>query len=124
MTTKESIIHELTVKGLKITPQRLAIIDVLIEQKEAHPGASLIFREARKKAKGISLSTVYATLNELANHGIIKMLQFDRAENRYEGNLAEHVNAEKTGFDITDMRLECYGYCQECSKENPRKQQH
>ena len=147
MTTKESIIHELKVKGLKITPQRLAIIDVLIEQKEAHPGASLIFREARKRAKDISLSTVYATLNELANHGVIKMLQFDRAENRYEGNLAEHVNlvcnkcrkivdymfpvsidpkeiAEKTGFDITDTRLEYYGYCEECSKENPRRLQH
>ena len=137
--TKESIIQKLKERGLRITPQRIAIIDVLIEKGRLHPGASFIYREAKKKSTSLSLSSVYATINEFSRHGIIKMLQFDGEENRCERNLDEHINliceqcrkiidyeipifldqrdvAEKTGFIITDNRLEYYGYSRDCSK--------
>jgi Fur family peroxide stress response transcriptional regulator len=140
MIIKESIISQLRKKGLKVTPQRLAIIDVLIELRDTHPGASLIYKKAKRKKKSLSLSTTYATLNEFSRHGIIKTLQFDRTEDRYEGNLEEHINLicerckkildynvpitvdpkrvmKKTGFSITDTRLEYYGLCQECREE-------
>ena len=94
----------------------------------------------QKKKKSVSLSTTYATLNELSRHGIIKTLEFDKMENRYEGNLEEHINlicerckkildynvsigvdqrevAKKTGFSITDTRLEYYGFCRKCREE-------
>ena len=138
--TKESIIKQLKENGLKITPQRLAIIEVLLEKKDLHPGARLLYKEAKKKKKSLSLSTTYATLNELSRHGIIKTLQFDKMEDRYEENLEEHINlicerckkildynvsigvdqrdvAKKTGFWITDTRLEYYGLCRECHEE-------
>jgi len=144
MTTKESIITRLKEKGLKITPQRMAIIEVLIEQRDSHPGARLVYKEAKKKKRSLSLSATYATLNELSRHGIIKTLQFDKMENRYEENLEEHVNLicerckkildykvpfivdqrgveKKTGFSITDTRLEYYGYCRECRKDKGTK---
>jgi Fur family transcriptional regulator, peroxide stress response regulator len=137
---KESIIKKLREKGLKLTPQRQAIIEVLVEKRDLHPGASLVYQEAKKKKKSLSLSATYATLNEFSRLGIIKMLQFDRMENRYEGNLEDHINlicerckkitdykvsigvdagkvAKKTGFYITDTRLEYYGYCRECREE-------
>jgi Fur family peroxide stress response transcriptional regulator len=143
MTPKESVITQLKKKGLKVTPQRIAIIEVLIEQRDSHPGARLVYKEAKNKRKSLSLSATYATLNELSRHGIIKTLQFDKMENRYEGNLEEHVNlicerckkildykvpitidqrgvAKKTGFSITDTRLEYYGYCKECRAKNKR----
>ena len=142
--TKESIIKQLKERGLKVTPQRLAIIEVLIEKKDFHPGVRLVYEEAKKKKKSLSLSTIYATLNELSRHGIIKTLQFEKMENRYEGNLEEHINlicerckkildykvpvvvdqrgvAKKTGFSITDTRLEYYGYCKECRKDKGSK---
>jgi Fur family peroxide stress response transcriptional regulator len=140
MMTKELIIAQLREKGLKITSQRLAVIDVLIEQGNFHPGASLVYKKAKKKQKSLSLSTTYATLNELSRHGIIKTLQFDKMEDRYEGNLEEHINlicerckkildynvpitvdpkrvVKKTGFSITDTRLEYYGLCRECREK-------
>jgi Fur family transcriptional regulator, peroxide stress response regulator len=140
MMTKESMISQMRKKGLKITPQRLAIIDVLIELGDSHPGASLIYKKAKKKKKSLSLSTTYATLNEFSRHGIIKTLQFDKMEDRYDGNLEEHINlicercrkildynvpltvdpkrvVKKTGFSITDTRLEYYGFCRECREE-------
>jgi Fe2+ or Zn2+ uptake regulation protein len=126
--------------GLKITPQRTAIIDVLADETLFHPGANFIYREARKKVKGLSLSTVYATLNELCRLNLIKTLEFDKKENRYEGNITPHVNLicrsckrildyslpvsidpkevlKKSRFWVTDTRFEYYGYCQECRKK-------
>ena len=137
---KATILKKLKELGLKRTPQRLAIIDALIENTLFHPGARLIYREARKKTKSLSLSTVYATLDELSRHGIIKMLEFDKMENRYEGNIAAHINlvckgcgtimdykaplsidpkevVKKAHFWVVDTRLEYYGYCQKCRKE-------
>ena len=143
--TKESIIKQLKQKGLKVTPQRLAIVEVLIENRDFHPGARLVYEEAKKKKKSLSLLTVYATLNEFSRLGIIKTLQFDRMENRYEGNLEEHINlicerckkildykvpiaidqrklGKNTGFSITDSRLEYYGYCRECREDKGSKE--
>ena len=137
---KASIIKRLREQRLKLTSQRMAVIDALVERTSLHPGASLIYKEARKKAKSLSLSTVYATLNELSRLGIIKMLEFDRMENRYEANTTEHINlickgckkimdykppfiidtyeiSKKCRFWVTDSRLEYYGYCQECGKK-------
>ncbi len=90
--TGEMMLERLREKGLKITPQRLAIIDVLIEKRPFHPGASLIYAEGKKKAKVLSLSTVYATLQEFSRCGLLQTLEFDQRENRYEVNLEEHVN--------------------------------
>ena len=137
---KESIIQRLKENGLSITSQRLAIIDVLVEQGHIHPGASFICREGRKKHKSLSLSTTYATINEFIRYGIIKALEFDERENRCEGNLDEHINlicdrcgkitdyqapvyvdrmnvVKMKGFVITGSRCEYYGYCQACSKD-------
>ena len=48
---KEGFVQRLKEKGLKITPQRLAIIEVFLERKDFHPGARLIHEEARKKKR-------------------------------------------------------------------------
>jgi len=123
--------------GLKLTSQRRVIIHVLMENISLHPGASLIYQRAKKKLKGLSLSTVYYTLNELSKHGIIKILEFDKMENRYEGNFSHHLNLvcmrcgsiidfpkalpilskkveSQMGFRPDEMRFEYYGYCKEC----------
>ncbi len=137
--TKETLISQLREKGLKVTPQRLAIVDALVENRYEHPGATLVFNEARKKAKHVSLSTVYATLKEFSENGLIRQLEFDRMENRYDVDLSDHVNlicnrcgkifdysipasleprdiARKSGFVVTDTRLEFHGYCRDCLK--------
>lgn len=135
--TKEGLIRQLQEKGFKITPQRLAIVEALVDHRHLHPGAHLIYEAAGEKTKSLSLSTVYATLGEFSRHGLIKSLEFDRMENRYEGNLEEHVNlvcrrcgkiedyripssiepediAKKAGFRVMDARMEYYGFCRDC----------
>lgn len=136
----ELVLRKLKEKGLRITPQRLAIIEALAAMRDVHPGAGAVYREAKKIRKNLSLSTTYATLNQLSAQGIIKKLQFDTTEDRYEVNIDEHVNLicdgcgkildyaastpadrgeveKRTGFSVADMRLEYYGYCKECRKK-------
>ncbi|HYA91933.1 MAG TPA: Fur family transcriptional regulator [Thermodesulfobacteriota bacterium] len=137
---KESIIQKLKETRLKLTSQRLAIIEVLVDKTPLHPSAYLIYHDASKRVKSLSLSTVYSILNEFSKRGIIKMLEFDKMENRYESNITEHINlickgckkimdyklplkvdtdevARKSGFRVTDSRFEYYGYCEECKKK-------
>ena len=139
---KESILKKMKEKGLKLTPQRLAVVDAFVKHSALHPAAGQIYREAKKKQRRLSFSTVYLTLNELSKHGIIKMLEFDRMENRFDGTIADHINlickgcgkimdyqpppvlkgkevAETTGFWVTDARLEYYGYCAGCREKVP-----
>ena len=134
---KEYLIKKMREKGLKLTPQRLAIVDVLVKKNPLHPSARVIYHSAKQRTKGLSLSTVYYTLNELSRHGIIKTLEFDKMEDRYEGTLTDHINlickkchkimdyrvpvvidsrevTRKTRFWVSDTRLEYYGYCQKC----------
>jgi len=134
---RESSIQRLHEKGLKVTPQRIAIIEAIENSGDLHPSALQIYREARKKSPKLSLSTTYATIKEFSRLNLIKTLQFDRVENRYETELKDHINlicescgkiidyhssesairvqiAKRTGFQATDSRLEFYGLCRTC----------
>jgi Fe2+ or Zn2+ uptake regulation protein len=132
------IIRGMKEKGLKLTSQRLTIIRV-IANKNSHPGAADVFSEARKHAPRISLSTVYYTLDVLRRAGLIKELEFDDRDSRYEGDISDHLNLvcracgriedyqatrpspsedveKKTGFRVDGVRLEYYGLCRKCRK--------
>jgi Fur family peroxide stress response transcriptional regulator len=144
MTSEEIkgwIIEGMKEKGLKLTRQRLAIIDILSGTK-SHPSAAVVFAEARKKAPTISLSTVYLTLDILKTADLIRELEFDDLDNRYEGDVSDHLNLickacgriedfqavspvppenieKETGFKVSGVRLEYYGYCQHCRTMKP-----
>lgn len=137
--SKPQVIAEMRDKGLRITSQREAILDYLLSTSE-HPTARRIWQAARKKVPGISLSTVYSSLVELTRVGLIKELEFNEMENRYEGNLSQHINlvctrcgsiSDYTTAHTIDMeqirvttrfrafqsRFELYGVCAECFKK-------
>ena len=133
---KNRIVKALREKGLKLTPQRLLIIDILAKSK-THPSAQALLLQAREQAPKVSVSTVYYTLNLLKTLKLIKEMDFYNMDNRYETNTADHLNLicvscgkiedfmegvpassgkieERTGFRAHGMRLEYYGYCREC----------
>jgi Fe2+ or Zn2+ uptake regulation protein len=133
---KRRIIEGMKKKGLKLTRQRLEIIDILAREK-SHPSASVIFAEARRKTPTISLSTVYYTLDAMKTAGLIKELEFADRASRYEGDVSDHLNLickscgkiedfqaqkpvslekveKKTGFRADSARFEYYGLCREC----------
>jgi Fe2+ or Zn2+ uptake regulation protein len=111
---------------------------VLVSDK-SHPSALDIYRSARETHPSISLSTVYHILGLFKKHRLIKELEFEGMDNRYEADTRSHLNLvctrcgriedfvvylpvppevvqEQTGFLAHDTRIEYYGLCRDCLK--------
>jgi Fur family peroxide stress response transcriptional regulator len=134
----EDVIYAMREKGLRVTRQRMAILEYLLSTDE-HPSARKIWETVRLQVPGISLSTVYSTLSGMKDARIIKEIEFDEMENRYEGNLSHHINLvcvqcgrindyatahtidadqirQSARFQVLQSRFELYGVCDSCSK--------
>ena len=70
MLELDAALESLIRAGLRRTPQRIAIIDALADDR-AHPTAETLWETVRARMPGISLSTVYDTLHELESLGLI-----------------------------------------------------
>lgn len=91
--------------GLRLTPQRLAVLETLLDSCD-HPTAALICERTRRRVPRISRATVYNALETLNEAGLINRLHLDHASSRYCPNLVPHVHLlnESTG-EVTDIRL-------------------
>jgi len=76
-------------KGLKITPQRIAVYEELLEAKD-HPSADTLYRRVRKTFPNISFDTVYRTLLSLIELGLIKLVKSYDERKRFEPNMQNH----------------------------------
>jgi Fur family peroxide stress response transcriptional regulator len=75
--------------GLAVTPQRLAIIEVLLGSAE-HPRADAIFAAVRRRHPTISLATVHRTLETLCEVGEARKVTMLHDSARYDGNITPH----------------------------------
>jgi Fur family peroxide stress response transcriptional regulator len=75
--------------GLAVTPQRLAIIKVLLASAE-HPRADSIFAAVRRQHPTISLATVHRTLETLCEIGEARKVTMLHDSARYDGNITPH----------------------------------
>jgi len=79
--------------GLKMTPQRQLLFR-LLHDHHGHPTADSLFAEASSQMPGISLRTVYQTLNDLAAMGELRVIDFATGPARFDPNTGEHHHAE------------------------------
>ena len=73
--------------GFKITPQRRAIIEVLLENRYYHLSSEEIYDKVRENCPEIGLATVYRTMQLLDEIGAISKLNLDDGCIRYEIDL-------------------------------------
>jgi len=76
-------------KGLKVTPQRIRVMEV-IEELDFHPTAENILEHIRKTDPNISSGTVYKVLEALVNNDLIKKVKTEKDVMRYDGVLENH----------------------------------
>ncbi|MEM4732930.1 MAG: Fur family transcriptional regulator [Candidatus Bathyarchaeia archaeon] len=136
----EQLIAKLRENGAKVTPQRLAICEIILSSKE-HPTADQIFEKVKKKHPTISLATVYQTLHLLSQIGMLQELGFSDCVSRYDPDTSFHINVvcPKCGkikdyktesikkfwtqivrelkFSPIGQRVEVYAYCEKCSEK-------
>jgi Fur family peroxide stress response transcriptional regulator len=86
---KERIIAALKECGLKVTPQRIAVFDAVINLNN-HPTAENVIDYIKKNHPNIATGTVYKTLETLVNCGIIKKVKTDSDVMRYDAITVKH----------------------------------
>ena len=109
MYTIEQIKDRLKEAGLKVTPQRLAILEAVYNLAN-HPTAENIIEYIRTAHPGIATGTVYKVLETLVDKGLIKRVKTDKDAMRYDGILENHHHlycAESDRIeDYTDQELD------------------
>ncbi|MGK4006604.1 Fur family transcriptional regulator [Sorangium sp. So ce1036] len=78
--------------GLKLTPQRLAIVRELAVDP-THPTAQELFERLRPALPTMSFATVYNTLDALASAGLCAALSLSPGAARFDPNMAAHHHA-------------------------------
>ena len=130
---------------IKKTRQKEAILRVL-RSTTSHPTAEWVYGEVKKEIPNISLGTVYRNLRLLSERGEISELAFNGGPSRFDGRTDNHCHfvcekcgqvfdvdepvhnelnedvANKTGFKVSNYRLEFFGICKKCQpKKSKRK---
>lgn len=143
-TRFQEMLGRLKQNGLRLTPQRMAIVRILAGST-AHPSVEQIHTAVRQNFPTTSLATVYKTVSMLKEMGEVMELGFGDSRNRYDANqpfthphlicthcrqitdahpatlhhLAEEL-ARKSGYRILNHRLDFYGICPACQTKEPR----
>ena len=126
--------------GVRITPQRHAILEYLINSM-SHPTADEIYKALEGKFPNMSVATVYNNLRVFREVGSVKELTYGDSSARFDFVTNDHYHiickncgkivdfdypaldeveqfaSQVTGFNVDEHRLEVYGTCPECSKE-------
>jgi Fur family peroxide stress response transcriptional regulator len=78
--------------GLKLTPQRMAIVRELAADP-THPTAQELFERLRPALRTMSFATVYNTLDALASAGLCAALSLAPGPSRFDPNMKPHHHA-------------------------------
>jgi Fur family peroxide stress response transcriptional regulator len=139
----DRVIRRLREEGLKVTPQRIAVVKYL-EGNRAHPSVEEIHREVSRDFPTISLATVYNTLDTLEQIGEVQAVTIDSARKHYDPEMRPHHHLMCTScrciqdvfadyasvlrvpdalarqFRVKETAVSFRGVCQDCAEQDPR----
>jgi Fur family iron response transcriptional regulator len=76
--------------GLRPTRQRLLLADLLFGQGHRHVTAEMLFAESAEANIQLSLATVYNTLNQLTDAGLLRQVSVDGTKTYFDTNVTTH----------------------------------
>ncbi len=79
-------LHE---KGLKVTPQRVAIYEAIYNLKN-HPTAENVIEYIKENNPNISVGTVYKVLDSLVENELLKKVKTEKDVMRYDAVISDH----------------------------------
>lgn len=85
----EDINKILKEKGLKVTPQRIAVLKAL-KSDRTHPSAEVLIKSILKDHPYISVGTIYNILDTFVNKGIVEKIHTDDNIMRYDPVIEDH----------------------------------
>ena len=139
--------------GLKVTNQRMMVLDIIASHPAEHLTAEEIYDLAKVNSPEIGLATIYRTVQVLLDLHVIDKVTFDDGFTRYELNGEESASGhrhhhaictgcgkvyslesdlldsleeevmEKLGFLVMNHEVKLYGLCSECRKNEEKKKE-
>ena len=145
VTTQDELGIRLKTLGIRLTPQRLAIAEVVVNSGD-HPSVKEIYGRVKEFFPYVTLATVYSTLGVLEQAGIVRELPFQKLS-RYDANLTPHANLvcvgcgsvhdadvgqstvaelrerleQSSDFQFTGQRVDFYGWCPNCANRRDHR---
>ncbi|MGQ3684496.1 MAG: Fur family transcriptional regulator [Candidatus Loosdrechtia sp.] len=137
MESVEKLTKVLRNNGMKITPQRLLIFNVL-ENNTSHPSAEEVFNRVKKVYPTVSFTTIYKTLETLRDLGEVRELIIDEDRKHYDPNMnihhhvicssckkihdiyadySSHIKLPesiKNDYAVSGFQISFYGICRAC----------
>jgi Fur family peroxide stress response transcriptional regulator len=134
----EQALTKLKTTGIRMTPQRHAILAFLLNTM-THPTADEIYKALAPRFQSMSVATVYNNLKVFIEAGLVREMTYGDHSSRFDADMSEHYHAlcescgklvdfaykplddlEKTagietGFHVKSHRVEVYGICADCA---------
>jgi Fur family transcriptional regulator, iron response regulator len=110
--TSHDVAERLRVAGLRPTRQRVALARLLFEGGDRHVTAELLHEEAQSRKMPVSLATVYNTLHQFTEAGLLREVAVEGAKAYFDTNTSNHYHffCEHSGklldIDTTAIRIE------------------
>jgi Fur family peroxide stress response transcriptional regulator len=133
----EHAVGHLKSGGVRMTPQRYAILRYLMESY-THPTADDIFRALSPQYPSLSIATVYNNLKVFVDAKLVRELTYGDDSSRFDADMSDHYHAictgcgimvdfhhepvkeielaaaTATGFSVFGHRMEIHGLCPNC----------
>jgi Fur family peroxide stress response transcriptional regulator len=139
MESADHLCTQLRAQGRRVTPQRRAIIQALLDD-HSHPTAEQVLTHVRSVMPDLSPATVYNTLHELEEIGMVQGLDLGLGERHYDIETGHHAHLvcigcgrvedvsydpssapplpeHAHGFQVVDCSIIFRGYCPACGSK-------
>ena len=90
--------------GLRPTRQRIALAELLFAKGDRHLSAEELHEEALNAGVAVSLATVYNTLHQFTEAGLLRILELEGSRTYFDTNTSDHhhffIEGENRVVDI------------------------
>ena len=106
------VAERLRIAGLRPTRQRVALARLLFEGGDRHVTAEFLHEEAQSRKVPVSLATVYNTLHQFTEAGLLREVAVEGAKAYFDTNTSNHYHffCEHSGklldIETTAIRIE------------------
>ena len=132
----EKYSSQLKSKGLKVTSQRITVLDLFNQSDSRHLTAEDVYKKVLQHEGDIGIATVYRVLTQFADAGILVATNFETGKTTFELNEGGHHDhlvclscgdvvefhdedieskqekiAKKHGFKLINHSMSLYGLC-------------
>lgn len=102
--TKDELPIAMRTAGLRPTKQRAALGRLLFSSGDRHLTAEMLYEEALRADVSVSLATIYNTVNQLADLGLLRRVSVDGTKTYYDTNASNHHHFYfENGHELVDI---------------------